>query len=166
MAEQKKVLSDLFGDDISAQARADLAKAGELAARELEEKIYGQERSLYECFGPNPSAEAQAANQRAADLSMQDMVEDSAGALLRAMTPSEEEEDNDTTKRLIAACETVCEGKEKRKLELLTLTIDLEEAIRDIVWESENGDVVSWMQAQQRRDEIRERIYQMIEEGV
>ena len=74
MAEQKKVLSDLFGDDISAQARADLAKAGELAARELEEKIYGQERSLYDCFGPNPSPEAQAASQRAADLSMQDMM--------------------------------------------------------------------------------------------
>lgn len=95
MAEQKKALRDLFGDDISSQARADLAKAGELAARELEEKVFGN-----------------------------------------------------------------------RKSELRTLTIELEEAIRDVVWESEHGDAVSWMQAQQRRDEIRERIYQMIEEGV
>lgn len=37
-------LSDLFGDNISDSAKADLEKAGELAAKELEEKVSGADR--------------------------------------------------------------------------------------------------------------------------
>lgn len=79
LVEEKKSLAQLFGDNLSDGARADLEKAGDLAAKELAEVLW-KPRTLDEAFGANPSPEALAANQRAADLSMKDMTDAMSGA--------------------------------------------------------------------------------------
>ncbi len=44
VVEEKKSLSDLFGENLTDTAKGDLEKAGELAAKDLGEKVFGADR--------------------------------------------------------------------------------------------------------------------------
>lgn len=55
---------------------------------------------------------------------------------------------------------------EKRKKEFTDLLNQYVEAIADVDWQSENGTHEEWLDANRLRDEIRQKIDVMIEEGI